>query len=523
MSQPAIILLLTQAGLAVYKASQQTVVHLGDFPDDPQSQERLQCLIHEWRASNFHLLIDLAEEEFHYESAPYLARADREALFQRKLDQAFPLTPYRRMTVQVPGKRGSQSRLMLSALTARKKIDTIVDRLLAAHCAITGIHSVALASTDLLQRLQLAIPHLLLITPSAEHCARQSYFTPDGLRYSRLTNEPVTEDSTNTATAEVRQTRHFLASARQIGHEDTLTVLLITDGDNAQASAVMQQLQADAPLINASTETAAQFATHLKLPAEIESWPELLCLAISRKLIPDHYRPIAAGRYQQLRQLGKALYWSAALVALLAAAIVLQSIASTRQRQEDITLATRQLHQQLERKQDLDSKLKALNTHHPKTMTEAVTLYRTYMADWPDIEPTAQAISQILADFPQLSLTRFAWHAHTGPQLPATQENYADPALTPPSLNPVFDGQRWQIVELAGALLPAIANERQALEQVEQLAARLSRLPRASVKILNQPLDLTPQGQISGGERDLPAPKDFLIRLVIAPPGARKP
>lgn len=533
MSTPTLILLLANTGLSVLSASRNEVLHLADLDDGPQDRDTLREFLREWRNADFHLLADLAEEEFHYESVPHLARADRQALFQRKLDQAFRQMPYRRIAVQVPGKRGTQSKLMLSALTVREKIDGIVELLLDEKCAIAGIHSVPLASELLVRKLQLDLPHFLLVSATRPSSLRQSYFTPEGLRFSRLASHPTENDAASLATAaaeEVRRTRQYLTTSRLMNREDTLETLLLTDAasDPAIADYFAQQLQADQPQIRAGAETTIRLASRLGLPAQSTGWLTLLCIAIARGMIPDHYRPSPAGRYHWLRRMGQALHWSAAIIMLAGVTMTLQSIYEADRQQETIQQSERLLRQQSERKREFDGKLKALAASQPAIIKETNTLYSKYMSDWPDIEPTAQTVSRIFADFPLLALDRFSWRAHSEPAAPLSQEESFGAAppqhttLTPAAQTasaPAFDGRRWQIIDLTGHVTPFEENYRQALEQVHQLSGQLGKLPRATTTILKAPLDVTPQGQISQGENGPATKGGFLIRIVIAPAG----
>lgn len=517
MSPPVLILLLTDTRLSVYRATRQEAMHLADFDDSPHCRNELQTLIHKWRTADFHLLADLTEEEFHHESAPYLARADRTVLFQRKLDQTFRQTPYRRIAVQVPGKRGTPSKLVLSALTAQEKLDAIVALLLEARCAIAGIHSVALACEVLLAKRHLKLPHLLLVTPSPGNGLRQSYFTPEGLQFSRLASSPATDP---TAMAEeVRRTRQFLTTTRQMQRDTTLEVLLLIDAGGDSAPTI-QQLVTNAPSINARSETVAQFAAQLGFSAQVTDWVSLLCIAIACSFIPDHYRPIVAGRYHRLRRLEHQLHWGTALFVLLGICLALLGIDQTRRQQEDISRTAHNLKQQLKHQHAFGTKLKTLAVGQPGAMKEANELHRKYIDGWPDIEPTAQAISLIFADFPQLALEYFSWHATNSPNVSSLQDD--ENGTTPRTANQTgvsekFDTRRWQVVELAGSLQSFSEVNLQSLEQLEQFATRLSRLPRTTVHILQRPLDLSSRGQISGDDTGQPVTKKFLIRMVIAP------
>ena len=375
-----------------------------------------------------------------------------------------------------------------------------------------------------------------MVSSTTPGSLRQSYFTPEGLRFSRLASCPTEEDATShalTAAEEVRRTRQYLTTTRQMNRDETLEALLLTNRNDppALAAGFTQQLQADAPLISASAETTVRLAARLGLPEQGASWFALLCIAIARGMISDCYRPPVAARYHWLRRLGKILTGCAALVALLGAAMTMQGLYEADQQQKRIDQSERSLRLQTERKRDFEGKIKVLASSQPAVMKEADALYRKYAAGWPDIDTTAQIISHIFADFPLLSLDRFAWNAHTSATAPSldNEDSRTNNQLptSPPKAETAsavaFDGRRWQIIELTGRMQPFAENYRQALEQVDQLTARLARLPRTKVSQIKQPLDVTPQGQISQNETGDINQGSFVIRIIIAPAGGAQP
>lgn len=517
MNHPLFIVWLTDTQLSVYRASRSEVRLLATFAEFTRGIDELPRLVGSWRSSRVHVITDLAEEEFHYETLPALARADRKAFFQRKLDQHFRQTPYRHTAVQPAGKRGMPGKLQLSALVERQKIDALLACLLEARCAIAGLHSAPLASADLLPRLQLPAKPRLLITSVPDYGQRHSYFTPEGLRYTRLVHIPAGREDPSLAD-EVRKTSQFLISTRQLDQDEALDILIVEEKEPAPAACGIDPLQHDAPQIHIHRQRVTRLAAQLKFPAQARSWIELLCLALAHDLVSDHYLPASAARYLRLQQMEKVLRRGAVSVVIAGLFLTLFLLYRAHGAQKDIQLANQALQQQSERLRRFNSQLDALGSDRPAAMIEADTLYRNHIASWPDIEATSQAISQILTDFPRLVLERFTWHASPGPDLSAAQENLADPEKAPASL-PAPSGQRWQIIDLAGQIQPSATNRRHEIEAVEQLARRLSRLPNSQVQILRQPLDPSPQGQIRSSEPETPASTDFLIRLVIAPAG----
>ena len=133
---------------------------LRHFSYDAVGHADLAEFVQRQQAAQFYILTDLAEEDFQRDVIPHLAKRDQAQLLRRKLEQVFRATPYRRAVVQprspAPHTAGvQQDQLQLSALTHRELLDPIVDILLAAHCALHGIYSVALLTQYMLEKLKL--------------------------------------------------------------------------------------------------------------------------------------------------------------------------------------------------------------------------------------------------------------------------------------------------------------------------------------------------------------------------------
>lgn len=507
MSTPILILLLTDNHLGIHQASRNTCDAIAELTLDEAGLTELRNIVRHWSAARFHVLVDLAEEEFQFETVPRLNGADQRALFTRKLDQHYRSTPYRRIALR--GRHGKQDRLLLSALTRHEQLDQVMATLLAEKCAVAGIHSVALASVEL---LRLEHPHLLLVSHTEAGCWRQSYFTPEGLRFSRLGQPPAENAGTPHAASIAEYTlqiSQYLNTLRNLRHDDALAVVLLTDTDDPPqlGEAFQQALTAQAPQIRVHIEPVATLATMLGFADDCNSWKALLMQAIARGQIRDHYLPRPAGRYHRLRRLGRGIHWSAGLIFLAGLLLTWQGYAENLQLQARIEQTRSALRVAETDKQEGESRLLASGSS-PTAMKEAVELYRKYLADWPDVESTAQTLSQVLTDFPLLTIQHFSWQACPGTNIPTS---IADNIAIPEKID-----RRGQIVEISGHIEAFNGNYRAALEQIAQLRARLDKLPHTSTTLLNAPLDIRPQGSIASQENDM-TKADFALRITITP------
>ncbi|MBS1154231.1 MAG: hypothetical protein H6R07_155 [Proteobacteria bacterium] len=507
MNTPTLILLLTDHHLGIHQVSRNTCDVIAELALDEAGLAELRNVARHWHMARFHILVDLAEEDFQFETVPHLGGADQRALFARKLDQHYRSTPYRRIVLR--GRHGKQDRLLLSALTRHEQLDQVMATLSAEQCAVAGIHSVALGSVEL---LRLDRSHLLLVSHTQTMCWRQSYFTPEGLRFSRLGQPPSENAGSSHATGIAEYTlriSQYLNTLRTLRRDDALAVVLLTDADDPPqlGDTFSQTLQAQAPQIHVHVEPVATLAVMLGFPDNCNSWKTLLMLAIARGQIRDHYLPQAAGRFHRLRRLGRGINWSAGLIFLAGLLLAWQGYAENLRLQASIEQTRYALRSAEADKQEGEARLLA-NGSSPVAMKEAVDLYRGYLADWPDVESTAQALSRILADFPLLSIEHFTWQARSGADIPTPM---AGNIAIPETIE-----RRGQIVELSGHIEAFDGNYRAALEQIAQLQARLDRLPHTTTTLLNAPLDIRPQGSIASQESNM-ATARFALRIIITP------
>ena len=507
MNSPAIVLLLTHSSLSVWQASRHHAQALIQIDAETDELAILRKIANEWPQANFHILTDLAEEDFQRESVPHLSGSDRKALLARKLDQAWRETPYRRVVIQTQGGLGGQDQLLLSALTVRDRIDTLVNLLLEEKCAIAGIHSSALAADALLRRLHGQTRHLLLINSTNSGSLRQSYFTRAGLRFSRLSY--ASGDTIQRAidvAEETQRVRQYLTTLRLMDREEQLAVLLLTnDSETSEFAATFaQHLLSDAVRLDPDSETVAAFAKRLGFPADCANWTMLLCIAIARGQIKDHYRPEPAAHYLRLRRLGHGLSLTASALALAGALLGWQGYREAIRLQQSIDDTTRLLRKEIDRKKQLDARLGEITPDQPAAMKEAAHLYREYLASWPDIEQSAQTVSHILVEFPLLTIDRFEWRAHTSAKPPEGSEEEITPHPAQDSQAQRSESKRWEIIDLSGRVSPFGGGYRAALNQLDLLEKRLGKLPRATVTQTRMPLDIRPQGRITRQETAQP-------------------
>ena len=137
--------------------------------------------------SVFSLLVDVAEEDIHVETIPFLQGADRNAVIARKLGQTFfssGLTASQSLGYRKTERK--EERVMLFALTNGNFLSPWLAVLGQTKIALSGIYSPLLLAPKLLKKNRLTDENCLLLTIQ-NRSLRQIYFEKGELRFSRLT------------------------------------------------------------------------------------------------------------------------------------------------------------------------------------------------------------------------------------------------------------------------------------------------------------------------------------------------
>ena len=508
-----IVLLLTHTHLAAMTWSDHGAMPLMHFSHDVEGRADLAEFVERHRGARYYLLTDLVEEDFQRDVVPHLSSRDQAQLLRRKLDQSFRATPYRRAVVQTKGKRGQQDQLQISAIINRDLLDGIVETLLAERCDLQGIYSVALLTQDIIRRLKLDTPHLLLMSCSCVGTLRQSYFTPAGLQFSRLgafdAKQTIAEQGLLIA-GEVRRARQYLSTLRLMGRDEQLQVLSLLDASFAeQLPLVRHELKDDAEQVHLEAQSGLPMLVQkLKLPPSCSTWHDVLLASLLNLKVPNHYAPAEMLRYGRLYQIGRGMQWAA--LSIFSLGLILSGIGLWQgdEIQQQLALSNTQIQREQTRLRELNQKLKLASAENPAQIQAAVELYRRDFQSWPSAEMAAKQFSHVFTDFPRLILEKFDWQA--GGMVPSTPEGQvATTEVTLPR-----GAQQWTI----SGRVSNPAAYRQALSDVSGLAERLRQLPNAKVQVLKHPLDIRPEASVNAQQTEVNAKTriDFVVQVTIA-------
>jgi hypothetical protein len=510
MADPA-LLFLTAERLTAYRWHGGHVSQEGTFAADEAGRRAFAAYAADTaqRRRTAWMLADLVEEDFRFETVPHLIGPERSALLARKLEQFYRSTPFRHAEIREREREGRRDdRVLFSALTNPGWIAPWIELLVHYEIPLRGLYSVPLLSRHI---ARLISGHdLLLITWERDAGVRQTYFKNGHVSFSRLSplavglhagaglhpaaGLPSTGGAQFTATVihEAARTVQYLHSLSLLPSERPLHVAIVCSREDREALAARLQ---DSPRVRYAYldigELAARLGYRDSLPDSDAT--SLLLHTLIKSRPHNQYASAQHTHYYALgevRRLARAAVLVTGLGLLLWAGLDVWQAMTFSRRAE-------QFNVQL---QGLERQYQAIRATFPPTpwsaseMRQAVRVTRALAQSSPLPVEVLSGIGQVLERFPELRLTQLSWQITAHPDsvergTPARSRASTPPAGSGPTL--------YRVVLLQGEVHPFRHNYREALEQVEALAAELTRRG-FSVERLELPLDLRPQASLAG-------------------------
>ena len=483
-----------------------------------------------------HIFTDLSEEDFRLDTIPHVGARDRDAIMARKLGQIFRSTPFRFATAQGREAEGRRDdRVVYTAITNPEVLRPWVDALEKREVPLAGIRSTAVFSAVLLEELDLAYPHTLLVTFSPGEAMRQTYFRNREIKFSRLT--PVDLEPGQSLGAmiaeETTRTWQYLDSLRFFQPEDRLEVCVMVHPN-------------DRPGVQPELRDFAQIQYHLldieivatklglKPPPLGSSAEEVFVHLFQIRPVANHFATPEMRRFDTLRRARQALT-RASLVAL-AAGIAwggYNLLGVARSNDDDV-----KLQQQLNA---LNGEYDEITRVTPSfgvggsTMRDTVAFYNAAMKSYPAMPEFLAELSQVFGHHETVRLSQVAWVATDNDKaMPALAsiggrtiapvhavargaENGTTPAASTEDSNPPFAGGRFEVAMLEGSVRVAPNDYRGAVAEVQRLADDIGNLVGYRADVVESPLDVRPglalQGRHAEREPDALEAR-FVLRVV---------
>lgn len=479
-----------------------------------------------------HLFVDIADEDFRLDAIPHVGARDRSAILARKLAQIFRNTPYRHAEMQGREADGRKDdRVLYTAVTNPEALRPWIELIDRLRVPLEGIYSAAVFSSVLLEELDLAYPHTLLVTFTPGEAMRQTYFKSNEIKFSRLTPVDLEEGQGLGAfvAEETMRTWQYLDSLRHFVPDDRLEAcVLLHPSDRA---VVQPELRDFAQLRYRVLDIEqASMKLGLKPPPLDSTAEEVMVHLFMLRASANHFASPEMRHHAVVRRAGIAVRQAAAAILVAGLAWGGWHVARALQGAED--------------DERIEQQVAVLATEHDaivqstpslgvggSTMRDSVAFYNGSIRAFPALGDFVAPVSRVLAAHPGVRITQLSWvasdDAKAMPPIVTTTARQAPPVKslsrsnepvpqTPPvdASNPVFAGGRYEIALLEATLLVPSNDFRGAIGEAQKLADALSRLPGTTADVVESPLDLRSSLQLQGRHEAEP-PTEMEARFVL--------
>ncbi len=467
------------------------------------------------RRSQFVVLADLVEEDFQFETIPYVIGPTRSKLLARKFDQLYRSMPYRacasigREANPAANSRRRDEQVLFMALTNQQALDPWLEVMHAAQNQVRGVYSPAVASAWLGQHAALAGRGVLAVTLNRAGL-RQVYLENGQPRFSRLASIQLDDliAAGPRIAAEIMRTQQYLATMRWLQRTSGPLAVLVLCPPGVKAAwrttcVNTERLEFDLADLSDSvgphtgletSGTDARFADAQWAAGALRTIPRV---NLAPSWVSDHFR---LWRWRA----GIVTAGAVACAAGLAAGGILYSQASAIDAGTDAHMAS---------VARANAQYQNIAKSFPKTLITPDLLKSAVLALDPlathplSPEPILIQISQALMQAPAFAIDKIDWLTSNNPDA-AANGGAALPAAAPrapaaPGAAGVPVADRYEVVILTGAL----SQERAATPRRKVAAARaaidaLRSIPGVEVTAVRLPMDVSPTGALKGGDDD---------------------
>ncbi|MYM31116.1 hypothetical protein GTP58_22520 [Duganella sp. CY15W] len=472
------------------------------FANDRAGIDDFMDYVDSHRASPVYILADLIEEDFQRVTVPHVRGRAGRTLLQRRLLQQYRETPFRHHEVQgreSTGRRDDQ--VLLSALTNPASVQPWVEALEQLQRPLAGLYTTTLLSEELVYKLKLRDPHLLLVTQQSAGW-RQSYFQQGMLKFSRLTPALDRDGQPVNIGMETAKTQQFLTSQRLLGRGNVLQTVVVTpaaatatldqqceDGAETEFHFLTLESVAERTGLKTGDGRASEMSRHLAEP--------MLLAFLARRTPESHYTLGPWQRYFKLWRARVNLYAISAIMATCCAVWTGTNLWQEHEANNDSTRLTAEAAQFDQRYRDTMAEMPPRVTT-TANMRAAVNVERMLATQAATPLGMATVVSQALEASPQIRLLQLDWKvmapAANAPA-PGQDETQAPPIS---SLVAGIPQRAPQGLVMEAEVLTAEDDYRGAVDRMNEFALALAKHPRMTVEIDKPPVDVRSSVKLAG-------------------------
>ena len=463
-----------------------------------------------------HVMADVVEEDYRFETLPHAFGADRRDMVQRKLRQHYRNTPYTAASLLGRDRdKRRDDRYLFSALTNAALLAPWLQAVAARAMPVAGIFMLPIVSATLLEALRIKAANLLLVSLQGGGL-RLTFFRDGHFRLSRLARGDGgrAADRARFITDEISNTRVYLHALRTTRLDEQFTLLLLDRNDELVAAT--HTIARDNPSIECIRLGRHDLSSRLKIAEPMLDLSAdtiyLQLLAIRTPACNLAPAGVTAGfRRLQLRRAIHAAAGVAALAGMAWSGINLWQAFDAHARKMEAARETASLQAQYQEARRRFPAAPTTAQNLKRTVDLAQQLHQATRTP----ETFMRIVSAAIESAAGIEVSGLVWKYGVGDAEPGAG---ARPAA---ALAPGVAAMRRQSGIVAGEVKPFHGDLRSAVAAINAFADRLARHPAvAEARIVKLPLNIDPGLALTGNtvdSRERPGAADFKVLVLLKP------
>jgi hypothetical protein len=475
----------------LYSSSGGKLEHEAKFSGEDLGVSAFREYLRGRRGALFAVIADLTGEDFHEEQIPWLRRADREAVVQRRLAQRYRDTRLAAALslgqVRTPQRRNE--RLLLASFTNTQHFAPWLDALEEAGVKLAGVYSVPLLAPTLAAKLGARGPRALLVTANRAGL-RQCFIEERKLRFARLerTVDMVPQALAAFVRSETLRLVQYLGTLRALPREGGPLHAVVV-APPGQRAVFEQVLVSDGRVAFHTVDTAdALRALGLRQVPEGSSAEALYLHLAASKPPREQFASSSDRRRYFIWQLQRGIVAAGAAAFVACAFFGVARWLEVFDARERATLQSREAKLATEQYERITATFPVTQTT-TENLKVAVVEFQRIAERSPPPEAALAHVARILGQFPQMDLDALTW---------SVGRPGAKPTAGEPTLKPGAQAELALQLELSGRVNATQRNDYRGITaQVQSFAEALAssgyELARTQL-----PFDITSEGTLTG-------------------------
>jgi len=440
-----------------------------------------------------HIMVDVVEEDYRFESLPHSMGRDRKEMVSRKLRQLYRNNPYCRAWLQ--GRETDKrrdDRYLFAAFTNPDLIAGWLNVIEAQQAPLAGVYLLPMASHNLLKKFGLGNTSSLLLVTQNSAGLRQTFFRDQSIRFSRLSQLENIHDESSIAeyAEEIGNTQLYLAAVKVMPLEEPLLVVILDQSETLVG--LSRELVKKQSNILCQHFGRSEIVAKLGLAPELlQMSPDVVYMHLMGEQQPNNIAPADKTHLFWLYQARRNIYAASAGVALLAVLWCGNNL----YQQYDFKAQASETAQQTEWQQaqylEVTKKFPAAPTS-AENLRNAVEIAEKIRQGERTPEVMLSIISRALDASPNVMLKSVSWKY-------GKEEREAELSRQP--LQGAGANRQTGLIE--AEIRPFKGDYRAAMASINNFAEKLGQDKSvASVNVIQLPLNINPGTSLSGNTAD---------------------